>query len=166
MGVVIDYEFLTGLGDDTIVKELSIAGHGVFNTFLFQSPYAMHPHGSAENGRSWDDGHIPYNQLYTVLSEAVAGYAHVYSYGAAKCKVISELIGRPILDLVDLGCPPTTFTPAIICGMSCHKFHNLICATRNAQSLYQWLMYHLQTKAYVRFPMEMVRQTDKFLSAV
>jgi hypothetical protein len=32
----------------------------------------MHPHGSAENGLNWDDGSIPYNQLETALSEAVA----------------------------------------------------------------------------------------------
>jgi hypothetical protein len=63
MAVVIDYEFLAGLANDPVVKELSIAAHGVLNSFHFQSPYAMHPHGSAENGLSWDDGHIPYNQL-------------------------------------------------------------------------------------------------------
>jgi hypothetical protein len=38
----------------------------------------MHPHGDAKNGLNWDDGHIPYKQLDTDLSEAVAGYAHLY----------------------------------------------------------------------------------------
>jgi hypothetical protein len=88
MVVVLEYEFLKGIGIDPVVKELSIVGDDVIQTFHFQSPYAMHPHGSTENGLSWHDGHIPYSQLYTVLSEAVAGYPHLYSYGAAKCKFI------------------------------------------------------------------------------
>jgi hypothetical protein len=49
----------------------------------------MPPHGDAENGLNWDDGHLNYNQLHTVISEAVAGYAHLYSYGASKCKCLS-----------------------------------------------------------------------------
>jgi len=81
MEVVIDYEFLKGSQDEVVIKELSLAAKNVAYTLHFQSPYAMRPHGSAENGHNWDDGHIPYRQLETVLSEAVAGYAHLYGYG-------------------------------------------------------------------------------------
>ena len=84
MEVVVDYEFLKGTQNEVIVKELSIAAKNVLHTFHFRSPYTMHPHGSAENGLNWDDGIIPYNHLETALSEAVAGYAHLYSYGIAK----------------------------------------------------------------------------------
>jgi hypothetical protein len=34
----------------------------------------MASHGDEENGLNWDDGHIPYSQLFHVLNEAVAGY--------------------------------------------------------------------------------------------
>jgi hypothetical protein len=84
MEVVIDCEFLDGAHNELIVKELSIAAEVVIHTFHFQRPYAMRPHGSAANGINWDDGHIPYGQLYTVLSEALARYAHLYSYGIQK----------------------------------------------------------------------------------
>ena len=60
---VIDYKFLRGSQNEVIVKELSIVAKYVLHTFHFRSPYTMHPHGSAENGRNWDDGIIPYNQL-------------------------------------------------------------------------------------------------------
>ena len=75
MEIVIDYEQLSGTQNETIVKELSIAGRNVLETFQFQSPYAKRPHGDRENGLNWDDGHIPYNQLFSVLNEAVAGFA-------------------------------------------------------------------------------------------
>ena len=40
-----------------VVKELSVAGRNVLESFQFQSPYAMRPHGNIENGLNWDDGH-------------------------------------------------------------------------------------------------------------
>jgi hypothetical protein len=87
MEAVVDYEFLKGSQNEVIVQELSIAAKNVLHTFHFRSPCSMHPHGSAEYGLNWDDGIIPYNQLETALSgfQAVAGYAHLYSYGIAKC---------------------------------------------------------------------------------
>jgi hypothetical protein len=167
MEVVIDYEVLKGMGNDPIVKELSLAAKNVFQTFHFQSPYAMHPHGDAENGLNWDEGHINYNQFLAVLTEAVAGYSHLYSYGASKCQVLSDQIGRQFLNLEDFGCPsPSTFEPGLYCGMSCHKFPDIRCAARNAHALYNWLMYHLQKKAYVRCPEDKTRHTAKFVSPV
>ena len=59
----------------------AVYGGRVLETFHFQSPYAMRPHGDEENGLNWDDGHTAYNQLSILLSEAVAGFAHIYGYG-------------------------------------------------------------------------------------
>ena len=95
MEVVIDYEFLKGSQDEVVIKELSVADEKVVHLLHFQSSYAMTPYAYAENGLNRDDGHIPYRQLETVLSEEVAGYAHLYSYGASKYEFLSELLGRP-----------------------------------------------------------------------
>jgi len=65
----------------------------------------MMPHGSEENGLNYHDGHIAYHKLFTVVSEVVAGFAHLYSYGASKCKFLSELLGRLNLSLQDFKCP-------------------------------------------------------------
>jgi hypothetical protein len=97
--VVIDYEVLMRFGNDPVVKEIYLAAKNDFQTFHFQSPYAMHPHDDAENDLNWDDDHINYNHLHTVIIEAVAGYAHLYSYGASKCQFLSNLIGRPFMNL-------------------------------------------------------------------
>jgi hypothetical protein len=72
----------------------------------------MFTHGSSDNGLNWDDGVIPYDQLFTVLSEAVVGYAHLYSRGTDKCEFLRNLLGRPILDLDDFNSPqPNDLTP-------------------------------------------------------
>ena len=48
---------------------------GNVQTFLFRAPY----HGSEENGLNLNDGFIPYDQVFTVLNEAVAIYDHLYA---------------------------------------------------------------------------------------
>src|SRR5215510_1126649 len=105
MEAIIEYETLTGIGNEPVVKELSIAAKGVLQTWHFRSPYKMLPHGSQENGLEWSGGHIEYHELYTVLSEAVANYAHLYAYGVVKCAFLGELLKRPVLNLVDFNCP-------------------------------------------------------------
>ena len=61
----------------------------------------MRPQGAAENGLNRDDDHIPYHQLQTTVTEAVAGYARLYSYGIEKCRDLSNLINRLVLSIED-----------------------------------------------------------------
>jgi len=93
---VIDYEFLRGRQNETVVKERCVASVAAFETFLFEPPYKMADHGSSENVINWIDGHIDYRELHTVLNEAVAGFAHLYAYGVLKCTFLVGLTGRPI----------------------------------------------------------------------
>ena len=166
MEVVIDFEFLRGRQNEIVVKELSVEAANVSETFRFKSPYIMASHGSDENGLNWEDGHIAYHELYTVTSEAVAGFANLYAYGVSKCKFLTELLVRPILNLQDFNCPlPTSFNHKYWCSMSCRKFPNINCSTITTHSLYDWLIYHLQAKYYVKCPKDMTRHTAKFVSA-
>jgi len=70
---------LRGRQNETAVKELSVASVAANETFRFKSPYKMADHGSSKNGLNWADGHIEYKELHTVLTEAVAGFAHLYA---------------------------------------------------------------------------------------
>jgi len=79
MEVVIDFEFLRGRQNEIVVKELSVTAANVSDIFRFKSPYTMASQDSEENGLNWEDGHIAYHELYTVASEAVAGFAHLYA---------------------------------------------------------------------------------------
>jgi len=165
MEVVIDFEFLKGRQGEIVVKELSVAANNMNDSFRFKSPYTMMSHGSDGNELNWENGHIAYHDLYTVVSEAVAGFAHLYCYGITKCKFLTELLGRPILNLKDFNCPqPASFSHTLWCSLPCHTFPNVDCATKTAQSLYDWLKFHLKTKSYVRCPKDMSRHSSKFVS--
>ena len=160
--VVIDFEFFRGRQGEIEVKELSVAANNMIDSFRFKSPYSMKSHGSDENGLNWEDGLIAYHDLYT----AVAGFAHLYCYAITNFKFLTELLGRPILNLQDFKCPqPTSFNHTRWCSVPCHKFPNVDCATKTAHSLYDWLIFHLQTKSYVRCPKDMSRHSSKFVSA-
>ena len=137
MEVVIDFECLRGRQNEIVVKQVSVAGENVSDSFRFESPYHMAPNCSDVNGLNWTDGHIAYHKLSTVVKEAVAGFAHVYSFGITKCRLLSELLERPILDLEDFKCPPPkSFKPKFSCSVPCHRFPDISCAKRkNAQAL-------------------------------
>jgi len=168
MECVIDFESLKGAYGEDIVKEISLAGEDVIQTFHFKSPYQMAPHGSKVNGLSWDDGHLEYDRLYTTLKEAVSGYAHLYAYGDEKTKILTEMLGRAVQNLESLGCPsPYGLKSDFSCSLPCHKnYLNIHCATRSAYNLYRWLMYHLLSRRYINCPPDSTRHTAEFNSGI
>jgi len=80
---VIDFEFLRGRQKETVVKELCVVSANASETFQFKRPYKIADHGSSENGIQLADGHIEYKELPSVVTEAVAGFAHLYAYGVS-----------------------------------------------------------------------------------
>jgi len=120
--VVIYFEFLRGRHNETVVKELSVDSANAVKKFRFKRPYKMADHGTSENVLNWAEGHIEYKVLHTVITEAVAAYAHLYSYGLSKCTVLAGLTGRPIHNIEDLECPtPVSFNHKRWCTLPCHK---------------------------------------------
>ena len=81
---IIDFQFLPGRQNETVVKELCVASTTNSETFRFKSPYKKADHGSSENGINCAALHIEYKDLHTVVNEAVAGFAHLYAYGGSK----------------------------------------------------------------------------------
>ena len=94
MEATIEIEFLKG-ANELVIKELAVVSDGVVQTFLFCAPYHLDPHGSDENGLNWNDGFIPYDQLFTVLNEAVAHYDHLYAMGNDKCQMLHGILANP-----------------------------------------------------------------------
>jgi len=66
VGVVIDYEFFRGRKFETVVNEPAWPAAWRPRRSV-SSPYKMAYHGSTENGINWNDGHIDYKGLHTVL---------------------------------------------------------------------------------------------------
>ena len=103
MDLVVDFLSVTGPDEDIVVTELSVVGAGVLQTYHFDLP--TDPYDSPPPVRDGDTGHIPYSALPAILQDAVAGYAHLYSYGRIKCGFLSALVRRTFVDLAELRCP-------------------------------------------------------------
>jgi len=167
MEVVIDYEYLTGARGETVLKEVSVAAENVIDTFRFLPPYSMNPHSSPTSGLSWEDGLIPYSSLFQALTEATTNYAHLYAKGDDKCKLLTDMLGRPVQNLDSFGCPSRKeFRMTTGCSLPCHKFPDKSCDVRNAISLFGWLKHHIQDKEYVKCPKDDSRHTAIFNSGI
>jgi len=156
---VINYESLRGAQNEEIVKEISVAGKNVLETFHFKSPYIMKAHSSEEKGIAWADGQLEYDKLRQTIREAVSGYAHLYAYGIAKTRFLTELVAQPVRNLEDFNCPqPQGLKSQFSCSMPCHKNYVLHrCATRNAQTLFKWLVHHLTSLNYIAITPRLIR---------
>ena len=161
MEVVIDYEYLTGTQTETVIKEMSTAGENVLETFQFQSPYAMRPHGDTENGLNWDGVHTPTIEIG--LNEAVAGFTQFYAYGSSKCTFHNCWGALCIISKISTALNPATSDRNSVVP-NCHRNPSFRCAIRHAHCLHEWLMYHLQ--CLVNCPHDKTRHTACFVSAV
>jgi hypothetical protein len=117
--------------NETVAKELCVASDTASEEFRFKSPYKMADHGSSENFINLDDGRIEYKDLYTLVTEAVAGFAHLYAYGVSNVTFLSTLTGLTIHNLNDVDCPtPDPFNHKHWCTLPCHKLPKFACATK------------------------------------
>ena len=106
MEFVMDFDYLRGRQNEIIVNEAAVAGENVSALFRLEPPYYMAHHGAVENGLNWYDGNDAYHKLSAVLKEAVAGFAHVYSFDPTKCRFLSALLDLTVLELETFKCPP------------------------------------------------------------
>ena len=73
----------------------------------------MPAHRSEKNGLSWSDGQLDYDKLRATISEAVSAYPHLYAYGIANTRFLTELLAQPVLNLENFRAPsPTASRPS------------------------------------------------------
>lgn len=111
--------FLDRRGSIRIVKELVLVDLDTLETkqWLFLPPYEVSflPEsvrqinsglGSNVYNIHWDRGDVPYNDLHTILTEAVAPYKHVYTAGFIHLCIFRPILGHAIIDLSSMDeCP-------------------------------------------------------------
>ena len=84
---------------------MCVASSTARETFRFKISYKMADHGSIENRINWADGHIQYKDLHTVVTESMAGFAHLYAYSISIFKFLSSLAGCTLHNLEDMDYP-------------------------------------------------------------
>jgi len=88
-----------------VIRGVSVVVEYAQETFLFLPPYTMEHHGSTSSAINWDDDSIPYSTIIQTLSEATENFTNQYTKGHAKCRLLTDLLDRPITNLDDLAAP-------------------------------------------------------------
>jgi len=162
MELVIDFEFLRGRQNEFVVKEISMAAKTWSPCSVSGTPSAC----ATRLRWKWAQLGGRAHSLPRSVRGSERGGSGVRSplcYGVTKCKLLTELWSRPILNLQDFKCPQTTsFNHKCWCSLPFHKFSYVNCATKTAHSFYDWLMFHLKTKSHVRCRKNMTRHTSTF----
>jgi hypothetical protein len=161
--IVIELACLWGRTGEFVVKEVSIVaysdhGHGCGSrstfTYTFMPPYSQDELSEQVkrtnnwvtgkmHSISWNDGSTKYSKLSEVLKYAVSCHENstIYTKGHEKAVLLTQLIGKPVLDLITLGCPkPETLPDPKMTRTICefpHKFSQ--CTLFNCFKYEAWL---------------------------
>jgi hypothetical protein len=162
--VVIDFTFLEGTDNEIVVKTLAIA-HSRSNRvspYVFKKPYCWNElpmftaklNSAITHTINWNDVDVQYSELQTVLHREVSSAVGIHCFGYQKTNFISGLIGRTVIDIIELGCPdPSDMSaPNISCKFACHNRSRKVCALRAAYSFAQCLNYYAASLQYVKCP--------------
>lgn len=157
MKLCIDY--VSFEGPEPIIKELavvSVGGRKRASHFVFAPPNAFSAldantkrefqrQTTTEHGICWEEGNIGYDRVASVLRRACCRATALYAHGSAKCRVLSNLLGRSVIDLSgEFTCPPVDKMAlcGVECLLPCHAVPMMHCAMRSASVYALWLEYY------------------------
>ena len=148
--IVLDIE----LTEKNIIKELGLFIDGSVQGFSFCPPKTFKPNKQTTrntrhlHGIAWSSGKLDYEKLFAVFYDIKVINAEVFAKGLEKCRLLTNLLGRNVENLVDYGCPKIqdlVKTDSLwICSsyLFRHKTR-LDCAERKAKVYGEWAMQHL-----------------------
>jgi hypothetical protein len=95
--VVIDFTFLVGRDNESVVKELAVADSrsNRVSSYVFKKPYCWDElpmfnarlNNAITHSCNWNDGDILYSDLQTVLHREVSSTVAIYCFGHQKNKL-------------------------------------------------------------------------------
>lgn len=144
-------------GPDPVLKEVAVAssdGKHVTH-FLFQAPQSwtsldenrqklIRYDTKNVHGVCWEEGYVPYQELAKTLRRAVSRATAIYAFGEDKCKTLSKILGRCVINLQKEFKAPDPNLTALIgtrCLLPCHSVQSMHCALNTATALAQWFSY-------------------------
>jgi len=81
-----------------------------------------------DHGCNWNVGDVLYSELEALVHRVVSSVVALYCFGTQKIQFISAIIGRTVIDITQLGCPPLTdiILRTISCTFTCHNKYKII----------------------------------------
>ena len=152
--VVLDIECV----EKNIIKELGIFHNGTIRGYSFLPPKKYKPSKQTYwltnllHNIHWQSGAYDYTQLENILNVENFEHAEFFAKGSEKCKILSQILNKPVEKLGNLSCPPAS---ALVfrnekgeCDWICSSYplrhlKTLHCAERKAYVYGLWTKTHL-----------------------
>ena len=99
------------LTEKNIKKELEIFYDGSLQGISFCPPKTCTPNKQTTwntchlHGIAWSSGKLDYEKLFAVFYDIKVMNAEVFAKGLENCRLLTNLLGRIVENLVDYGCP-------------------------------------------------------------
>ena len=141
-----------------IIKELGIFHNGTIRGYSFLPPKKYKPSKQTYwltnllHNIHWQSGAYDYTQLENILNVENFEHAEFFAKGSEKCKILSQILNKPVENLDNLPCPPAS---ALVfrnekgeCDWICSSYplrhlKTLHCAERKAYVYGLWTKTHL-----------------------
>lgn len=95
------------------------------------------------HGLDFVSGYEPYENLHRILKDETEPFQYVFAKGLEKCKLLSDIIERPVIELAKYfdvpkldSLPPTSTK----CNLYCHQTEKFTCAVKNCSKLKNWIL--------------------------
>ena len=142
------------LTEQNVLKELGLFIDGSVQGFSFCPPKSFKPNKQTTwntkhlHGIAWSSGKLDYEKLFAVFYDIKVMNAEVFAKGLEKCRLLTNLLGQNVENLVDYGCPKLqdlVKTDRLWIRSSYLFRHKtrLHCAERKAKVYGEWAMQHL-----------------------
>ena len=130
---LIDFNYLEGKGGERVVKDMAAVDchSNRVSSYVFKRPYSweelslfnVKTNEAIGQGCNWNDGHVPYSELGTVLHREASSAVAIYCFRPVKTEFINSFINRKVIDITQVACPPIALInlSAISCTFACHK---------------------------------------------
>jgi hypothetical protein len=159
--LVIELSCLWGRNGEMVIKEMALIGHTFksgcnHSTFIymFKPPY---PESELPkqvkitnnwvtnrmHNISWQDGTEEYSELSNILGFCLKHHdtSKIYTKGLEKSILLTQLLGKPVINLDDLACPKATrLRLPRMRWTGCAFSHSIVqCALYSCNQYVQWL---------------------------
>ena len=144
----------TELTEKNIIKELGLYIDSSVQGFSFCPPKSFKPNKetmwntSHLHGIARSSGKLDYEKFFAVFYDIRVMNAKVFAKGLEKCRLLTNLLGRNVENLVDYGCPKNQDLVKTHSSWICSSYHfrhkaRLHCAERKAKIYGDSAMQHL-----------------------
>lgn len=154
VAVILDFQCFVDNEGKSIIKELTVMDVARFASrhWILKPPvqavtndkYVKTNKWLTTNyhGLHWDEGEVPYEELFPLLTKHTCIYKYVFVKGLQKKRFLTDhIIHNNIINLEDFDCPKATALPYVH-GTAClrHSDYHSKCTNHRVHAFREWML--------------------------